>query len=142
MSSNDDNDSLLGGTPVTWVVIPLLGVIVFAATLTVLLIRRRRRNRLIYGSSSYNSNGTQRWPGAGAYYGNGTHVHQHSRGGGRWAPWGAARSQDGLNELGEAPPPYMGKKGAAGQGDVELGTPPDYHVAGPAPAVTTDSRRH
>lgn len=52
------------------------------------------------------------------------------------------RSQDGLNELGEAPPPYMGKKGGQQQGDVELGMPPEYHVVGPAPAVTTESRRH
>ena len=63
------------------------------------------------------------------------------------------RSQEGLNELGEAPPPYDGKKGSVGtvqsgsETDVEMRDlesaprpPPDY-IASPAPAVTIDSRR-
>ena len=147
MSDNDDsNRGLLGGAPVSWVVIPLIGVIVFIATLTFLLLRRRRRNRALYGNPSFQN--PHRGPGGGSgYYAGGSHIHHHGRGGvgSRWAPWGGTRSQDGLNELGEAPPPYIGKKSGGGTGatqDVELGMPPDYHVAGPAPAVTTESRRH
>ncbi|KAK0387277.1 hypothetical protein NLU13_5590 [Sarocladium strictum] len=137
MSSSDDSSSSVLGAPVSYVIIPLIGVVVFAATISILLLRRRRRSRLIYGTNSNNPHGANDWPGRPGQ----PHVHQN-RGGTRWGPWGATRSQDGLNELGEAPPPYMGKKSGQDGGDIELGMPPEYHVAGPAPAVTTESRRH
>lgn len=71
------------------------------------------------------------------------------------------RPDEGLNELGEAPPAYMGKRstgdeagalGDANRGlddagtsielrDLEAGVPPPDYTAVPPPAVTTDSRR-
>lgn len=67
------------------------------------------------------------------------------RGASRWNPWQTSRSQEGLNELGEAPPPYEGKKNRQ-EGtelrDLEAGERPPEYPAAPGPAVTTDSRRN
>ena len=79
--------------------------------------------------------------------GPGGHIIVVSRRGGasRWNPWQTTRSQEGLNELGEAPPAYDGKKDRQDTElrDLEAGErpPPDY-VAAPEPAVTTESRRN
>lgn len=65
----------------------------------------------------------------------------------RWNPWQTSRSQEGLNELGEAPPPYEGKKKNGQEDgtelrDLEAGERPPEYPAAPGPAVTTDSRRN
>ncbi len=68
-------------------------------------------------------------------------------GGNRWAPWGGTRGEEGLNELGEAPPPYDGKREGNDTAqevelrdlDLEMARPPQY-PAEPGPAVTRDSR--
>lgn len=135
-TDSNDGGGLFGNTPITWVVIPIIVLFIIAAALTLTMIRRRKRQNMLYRTGG--------WPSRGlaphGYYSGGSHVHHHSRSGGafggRWAPWGGTRSQDGLNELGEAPPPYQG--GKAMEEGVRL---PDY-PAGPAPAVTTESRRH
>lgn len=67
-------------------------------------------------------------------------------------PWGGFHSQEGLNELGEAPPPYKvkilsaeGNEVAAGAPtelrDMEEGRRPPEYIVEPPPAVTRDSRR-
>lgn len=65
--------------------------------------------------------------------------------GARRSPWVGTRSQEGLNELGEAPPPYEGKKeirDSHEMHDLEAGgiCPPEYPAA-PGPAVTTNNWR-
>lgn len=66
-------------------------------------------------------------------------------------PSGGADSHEGLNELGEAPPPYLVRKLTA-EGevaserstelrDLEEGRRPPVYISEPPPAVTTDSRR-
>ncbi|KAL7939836.1 hypothetical protein V8C35DRAFT_287836 [Trichoderma chlorosporum] len=67
-------------------------------------------------------------------------------------PWGGFHSQEGLNELGEAPPPYKHQivsteeaVAAAGEStelrDMEEGRRPPEYIAEPPPAVLTESRR-
>ncbi|KAG9502881.1 hypothetical protein J7337_005716 [Fusarium musae] len=54
------------------------------------------------------------------------------------------RSEEGLNELGQAPPPYDGKKETQDPlelRDLEAGNMPPEYPAHPAPAVVTDGRR-
>ncbi|KAK1255260.1 hypothetical protein MKX08_009255 [Trichoderma sp. CBMAI-0020] len=71
---------------------------------------------------------------------------------GRPNPSGGADSHEGLNELGEAPPPYLVRKlSAEGEvvagerptelRDLEEGRRPPVYISEPPPAVTTDSRR-
>lgn len=78
----------------------------------------------------------------------GTYLPRHSR----RNPWGGFDSREGLNELGEAPPPYLVRKLSAEGEDVAAGTPtelrdmeegrrPPEYIAEPPPAVTIDSRR-
>lgn len=78
--------------PMLWVVVPLLAV--FAAGFLFVLAWRRHRNARSAGASA--------WP---------RDPHAVARMGGRpWATWNRSRDVEGLNELGEAPPPYDTKK--------------------------------
>ncbi|KAL6363323.1 hypothetical protein LRP88_02735 [Fusarium phalaenopsidis] len=138
MSSNDNNDDdfSISDRPFAWIIIPLAVIIIIGCIATLIQVRRRRRRR------------QQQWAGQGPrvlgpppgrlFGATGT------RGNGRRGPWAGTRSQEGLNELGEAPPPYDGKKER--QDPVELrdleagGSPPEYPAV-PGPAVTRDSRR-
>ncbi|EKJ75928.1 hypothetical protein NXS19_003627 [Fusarium pseudograminearum] len=132
-SNDDSNDNgfNFGQEPFAWALIPLFVILVLGLTATVIQIRRRRRRR-----------GNQ-WPGStpqGTEY-------PGLRGGrtsNRGALWNGTRSQEGLNELGQAPPPYDGKKER--QDPLELrdleagGSPPEY-PSEPPPALVTDGRR-
>ncbi|KAG8677044.1 hypothetical protein FPOAC2_03163 [Fusarium poae] len=134
--SNDSNDANddgfnFGQEPFAWALIPLFVILVLGLTATVIQIRRRRRRR-----------GNQ-WPGsnpqAPAYSG--------LRGGrtsNRGALWNGTRSQEGLNELGQAPPPYDGKKERRNPlelRDLEAGGSPPEYPSEPPPALVTDGRR-
>ncbi|KAJ4307599.1 hypothetical protein N0V84_012613 [Fusarium piperis] len=139
MSTNDSNDDdfSLTDRPFAWVIIPLAVIVIIGCIATFFQIRRHRRRR------------QQQWAGQGPRVlgppgRRRLFVTTGTRGNGRRAPWAGTRSQEGLNELGEAPPPYDGKKER--QEPVELrdleagGSPPEYPAV-PGPAVTRDSRR-
>ncbi|KAF7544418.1 hypothetical protein G7Z17_g9973 [Cylindrodendrum hubeiense] len=141
-SSPDDSDfGSLSNKPFAWVLIPL-GIFIFiGVAATIYQIRRRRRRR---------RRGTLQWPGGSSRQlltPGGRVAALRARPDRRRTGLGTTRSEEGLNELGEAPPPYDGKKdGPQDDGtelrDLEAGeaSPPDY-PAEPAPAVTTESRR-
>ncbi|KAL7809185.1 hypothetical protein V8C44DRAFT_359379 [Trichoderma aethiopicum] len=141
--------------PLTYVIIPLLALFVICSAGLFFHVRRRRR-RLIAADSAIWGRG--RWV---TRDGTLVFVPRHS-GGSRRSPWGGLHSQEGLNELGEAPPPYKfkpGEDGGGGEGggapttatelrDMEEGRrPPEYNVAEnvsvaePAAAVVAESRR-
>lgn len=144
MAPGDDTPAdSMSSQPFIWVIIPLMAIFAIGAIICFIWNRRRRRqnpDRYI-------------WPENRVLV-NGQYV-RYRRGGLRWSPWGEARSLEGLNELGEAPPPYDKKKppgiheqhgpGVDGQQqgqelrDIEAGVlPPEYPTA-PPPAVTRNS---
>lgn len=135
---NDKDDGIsFSDYPFAWIIIPIFVFFFVGLCMTILRFRRRRRRATQY----------QQWPGTtGRVVGPGGHIVVVSRRGGasRWNPWQTTRSQEGLNELGEAPPPYEGKKNGQ-QGnelrDLESGERPPEYPAAPGPAVTTESRR-
>lgn len=148
--------------PLVYIIAPLI-VILGAGALCIILLHRHRRRRS--GMAVH-----ERWPPENMrdHMGNDMHVHYFQRRpvfGLRQVPyrWSSEdRSEEGLNELGEAPPPYQPKKeeedggsggattdGAVVTGDgstdtilpMEEGRPPAY-PAEPRPAVImTDGSR-
>ena len=146
MADDDDDTSStwtwsMTDQPFSYVIFPLLFLFV-GGFIAVMLFNRRRRRRLAAMNPS-------QWPHdrTTAHVGQGSprHLGRGSQNR-RWAPWGGTRSQEGLNELGEAPPPYDGKRDGHAQEaelrDLESGTanPPGY-PAEPGPAVTRDQQR-
>ncbi|KAM0432430.1 hypothetical protein ACHAPT_004974 [Fusarium lateritium] len=140
-SDNNDDDFSLTDKPFAWVIIPLAVIVIIGCIATFFQIRRHRRRR------------QQLWAGQGPrvlgappgrLFGPTGTTATTQRTGGRRMPWAGTRSEEGLNELGEAPPPYDGKKET--QDPVELrdleagGSPPEYPAV-PGPAVTRDGRR-
>ncbi|KAK4066536.1 hypothetical protein Trihar35433_6963 [Trichoderma harzianum] len=128
--------------PLTYVIIPLLAIFVVCSAFLFFHIRRRRR-RLVPADG---------WARGRWVTRDGTimFIPRHYR----RNPWGGFHSSEGLNELGEAPPPYKFKvvtteevEAAAGAGrptelrDLEEGRRPPEYIAEPPPAVTTESRR-
>ncbi|KAH6609526.1 hypothetical protein Trco_002872 [Trichoderma cornu-damae] len=128
--------------PLTYVIIPLLAVFVVCSTFLFFYMRHRRRLATTADGPIW---ARGRWvtrDGAAVF------IPRHYRSN----PWGGFRSQEGLNELGEAPPPYAVKKPPGGEGDAAAGGPtelrdmeegrrPPEYIAEPPPAVTADSRR-
>ncbi|KAK7431707.1 hypothetical protein QQZ08_001644 [Neonectria magnoliae] len=132
-NTNDHNSgSSLSNQPFAWVLIPVVIFIFIGIIATIVQIRRRRRRRA-----------TLQWPGLEARAAGTTRPARTTR---RGMGLAATRSDEGLNELGEAPPPYDGNKDVRHSDEMELRDmeagvrPPDY-PAEPAPAVTTESRR-
>ncbi|KAH7193001.1 uncharacterized protein B0J16DRAFT_334162 [Fusarium flagelliforme] len=134
--TNDDNNNNNGGftfgsEPFAWALIPLFVILVLGLTATVIQVRRRRRRR-----------GNQ-WPGSGPQ----APALGGLRGGrtsNRRTPWHSSRSEEGLNELGQAPPPYDGKKETQDPlelRDLEAGNSPPGYPDEPPPAVVSDGRR-
>lgn len=111
----DDIDNM-NGEPFRWAIIPIV-LAFFAVGLLYYYVHRRRARR--YGYESH------LWPRDRAA---GLVPHR------RWGPWAGTRSQEGLNELGEAPPPYVHK------GDEEEAQRPPEYPAVPPAAVTTGTR--
>ncbi|KAL6865901.1 hypothetical protein ACO1O0_002000 [Amphichorda felina] len=114
MADDDGDPSRPSVHPWTFIVIPLFIIIVSGFTYA--MVRRSRRHGTLLRAD---------WPQSRAgdpygYLGRGLGGHRtragHGPGGGRYAPWRVARSQEGLNELGEAPPAYDGKR----EDDTEL----------------------
>ncbi|TFB06802.1 hypothetical protein CCMA1212_001029 [Trichoderma ghanense] len=133
--------------PLTYVIIPLLALFVICSAGLFFHVRRRRRRLLMAAAGDSSIWGRGRWvtrDGALVF------VPRHSR----RSPWGGLHSQEGLNELGEAPPPYYkfkvvpGEEGGAvgaaattGLRDMEEGRRPPEYVAEPEAAVVADTRR-
>ncbi|CAM1500770.1 Fc.00g099320.m01.CDS01 [Cosmosporella sp. VM-42] len=131
-STETDDGTSLSDQPFAWVLVPLVIFLFIGVVATIYQIRRRRHRRL-----------QNQWPGQPITTPHGIVVITNRRPGpSRWAPW-TTRSQEGLNELGEAPPPYDPKKERAQElRDLERGeaAPPEYPAV-PGPAVTTETRR-
>ncbi|KAL7806605.1 hypothetical protein V8C26DRAFT_424215 [Trichoderma gracile] len=141
--------------PLTYVIIPLLALFVICSAGLFFHVRRRRRRLLLVPADS------SIW-GRGRWVTRDGRLVFVPRGHSRRSPWGGLHSQEGLNELGEAPPPYGFKVAFPGEEDrggaegvppattgelrdMEEGRrPPEYvaeHVAEPPPAVVADERR-
>ena len=90
----------------TFVIIPLVCVLSLSVFVSIFYYRRRRRLRVEYRDLP------QRHVAPDG------HVMTGPRRG-RWNVWGGLQSREGLNELGEAPPPYDPKKNT--DGDLENG---------------------
>ncbi|KAG6007111.1 hypothetical protein E4U43_000358 [Claviceps pusilla] len=101
MSSNNDPTPSTSTEPFVWVLIPL--VVIFSMGTFVIFIWRKRRGEryAIYPA----------WPEERGTAAANDDAHGQFRQDLRWPSRGpAARSTEGLNELGEAPPPYDAKK--------------------------------
>ncbi|KAI9167736.1 hypothetical protein HJFPF1_03870 [Paramyrothecium foliicola] len=122
MSSTSDTPNLSGTTNTfVWAIIPLVFVFL-TVMVSIFVYYRRRRLR----GQNYELNAARQ-------------RHPSTR---RQAAGHNTEPDEGLNELGEAPPPYTGKAGStySEPGDLEAGrSPPDY-PAMPLPAVTSDRR--
>lgn len=135
-SDNNNDFGSLSNQPFAWVLIPLVIFVLIGIVTTIYQVRRRRRRRAL-----------QQWPGGSTLTAGGRVNAASPRENRRRLGFGTTRSEEGLNELGEAPPPYAGKKdGQQDDGtelrDLEAGeaSPPEY-PAEPVPAVTTETRR-
>ncbi|KAF4977154.1 hypothetical protein FZEAL_6262 [Fusarium zealandicum] len=131
-NNNNNNSFAFTDTPFAWVLIPVVSILFLGLIATVIQVRRRRRRR------------NQQWPGYGPRVPGTSGPPFGTRNTRQGAPWSGTRSQEGLNELGEAPPPYAGKKEgreSTEMHDLEAGGSPPEYPAVPGPALTTGSRR-
>ncbi|RFU79780.1 hypothetical protein TARUN_2461 [Trichoderma arundinaceum] len=127
--------------PFIYVVIPLLAIFFVCSTGLIIHVRRRRRRANTADRSLW---ARGRWVTRDGVL---IYIPGHHR----RNPSGGNHSQEGLNELGEAPPPYEVKKlpegtddateGPTQLRDMEEGRRPPEYITEPPPAVTTDSRR-
>ncbi|EHK39684.1 hypothetical protein TRIATDRAFT_49033 [Trichoderma atroviride IMI 206040] len=133
--------------PLTYIIIPILALFaVFSVVVFFFCIRRRRARE----RETTIELGRGRWVRR-----DGVLVWMRRDGtmrNSRRNPSGGADSPEGLNELGEAPPPYLVRKlsaegevvaseGSTELRDLEEGRRPPVYISEPPPAVTTDSRR-
>lgn len=121
--------------PFSYFTIPLLSILV-AAGVGFIYYRKRRRQQLRLRNGQWPSDTTHSYTSAAQR----RQRRQRSNGAGRWAPWGT-RSEEGLNELGEAPPPYDGKREGEGTVDtyemeLEAGVRPPEYPDQPRPVHT------
>lgn len=143
------SDQSMSTRPLTYIIIPLLALFAVFSMLVFFYIRRRGTREPTLDPSLWNRGRWVRRDGALVWLRrDGTYLPRHSR----RNPWGGFDSREGLNELGEAPPPYLVRKLSAEGEDVAAGTPtelrdmeegrrPPEYIAEPPPAVTIDSRR-
>ncbi|KAM0485276.1 hypothetical protein ACHAPX_001260 [Trichoderma viride] len=133
--------------PLTYIIIPILALFaVFSIVIFFFCIRRRRARETAIDVER----GRGRWvrrDGVLVWVRRDGTLRQSRRN-----PAGGSDSHEGLNEQGEAPPPYLVRKlsaeGEAVEGgrstelrDLEEGRRPPEYISEPPPAVTTDSRR-
>nr|AAG40407.1 000C19H04 [Arabidopsis thaliana] len=105
-NSPSNGDDSMPARSLTFVIIPLICVLSLSVFISLLYYRRRRRLRTEYRD----------WPRR--HVAPDGHVMTGPRRG-RWNVLGGLASREGLNELGEAPPPYDPKKNT--DGDLENG---------------------
>ncbi|KAK9445520.1 hypothetical protein VB005_00632 [Metarhizium brunneum] len=142
MSTTDTSG--MSTEPFVWVIIPLVAVFSVGTFIVFIWNRQRRRQ----------NPDRRAWPEDRVLVGS---SYIRYRRGLRWSPWSETRSVEGLNELGEAPPPYDSKKppalhnqhptrreetGEEGSElrDLESGGRPPAYPAQPPLAVITDTR--
>merc|ERR1712078_48154 len=103
MADNDDSDSGLSRRPLVFVIFPFAIVFICAAVVT-MLYRRRQRKKFVALHPHWTHADPATARAARRLHTNRNNAARNGGGAGRrWGPWGA-RSQEGLNELGEAPP--------------------------------------
>ncbi|OAA33381.1 hypothetical protein AAL_00846 [Moelleriella libera RCEF 2490] len=95
MGGNTQDSQTMSTEPFIWVLIPLVAVFSIGTLLMFLWNKCRR-----HSTTESNAWPQERVAVAGP----------DVRRGIRWSPWSGMRSTEGLNELGEAPPPYDTKK--------------------------------
>lgn len=125
--------------PFAYAIFPLV-CLVIAIFIASLLYTRRRRLRM----SALRNN---QWPQdhGPPMMDDSIEPRRSRRVGSRWAPWSGTRTAEGLNELGEAPPPYDGKREGDNRADevelrdLEMNRPPQY-PAEPGLALVRDRR--
>lgn len=125
--------------PFAYAIFPIICLVIVVFVASILFTRRRRRRMAALQNGRWpqdhgaprNSSGRQRRTRTGASN--------------RWAPWSGTRNDEGLNELGEAPPPYDGKSEGDSRldevelRDLEMNRPPQY-PAEPDPAIVRNTR--
>lgn len=143
------SEQSMSARPLTYIIIPLLALFAVFSMLIFFYIRRRTTRETTIDPSLWGRGRWVRQDGVLVWVRrDGSSLQRHSR----RNPWGGFGSHEGLNELGEAPPPYLVKKlSAEGEvvaggrptelRDLEEGRRPPEYISEPPPAVTTDSRR-
>jgi hypothetical protein len=122
--NTDSNSDVFGGHPVTWILLPICCLAFAAICIGIFRYRKRKRSRLL---DMLNTTPSQRDVEAGRR--NGPRRTANPRwqwagtdgapSGRRRAGVGVGSREEGLNELGEAPPAYTASKRS--EDDVELG---------------------
>lgn len=111
----------MAAQPLVWVIIPLLAI--FAAGCFTLFVWRR------HARARHGGGGDDGWPEDRILMPSGFYM---ARTGRRWRAPDRGRSLEGLDELGEAPPPYEAKKPPSMDHDAagySVASPPGAHVA-------------
>lgn len=130
--ADSSNFSLDSGSdrPLAWALIPVLVILAIGLCAAFWKIRRRRARRRLQ---------QQEWPSDPEQQ-----IGRHRSG----QPWNSTRPREGLNELGQAPPPYQVKTSTDDEDeegtelrDMVAGARPPAYPEEPEPAVTTDTRR-
>ncbi|KAH6981374.1 hypothetical protein EDB80DRAFT_737027 [Ilyonectria destructans] len=134
--SNDDTKSL-SAQPFAWIIIPIIFLLILLIGFLAAIRRRRRRRRL---QAQYHHWSRDRVLSPSGHL---VYAQRPRRTASRWASWLGTRSQEGLNELGQAPPPYYWKghdENGTELRDLEAGVRPPEYIAKPGQAATTHTR--
>jgi hypothetical protein len=142
------SDQPMSARPLTYIIIPLLALFAVFSMLVFFYIRRHSYRETTIDPALWGRGRWVRRDGVLVWVRRDGDRPRHSR----RNPWGGFGSHEGLNELGEAPPPYLVRKlSAEGEvvtgerptelRDLEEGRRPPEYITEPPPAVTIDSRR-
>ncbi|KOS21465.1 hypothetical protein ESCO_005041 [Escovopsis weberi] len=129
-------DAIKSTRPFVYVILPLILILVIGSLALTYHMRRRR----------YRPDASGQWPGFPASDPDAPPVRDRGR---RTGDWAAPPLEEGLNELGEAPPPYVKQKEAPTADVAETAQtrqtqvasrPPEYwNIPQPPPAVTRNA---
>ncbi|KAI5467132.1 hypothetical protein BGZ63DRAFT_370426 [Mariannaea sp. PMI_226] len=149
-TDNNDGSSSIDARTVAWILIPIVIIVIIGLIATMIQIRRRRQRRENGTSETMTETRRRRRHrpndiiGATPVVPSNRRVVLFRRGQNN-ADSETRRAEEGLNELGEAPPPYEGKKSDQEDGielqDRASGEPSPEYVAEPSPAVIPPSPR-
>lgn len=126
MADTHVNFDSISDQPLAWALVPVVVLLAIGIAATIWQFHRRRVRR----------RQQQEWP---------HDPEQQIGGSGAGHSWATTRPQEGLNELGQAPPPYEGKGSSDEHGtelrDMAPGIRPPAYPAVPEPVVTSESWR-